>query len=172
MPPLPHFISIDEWGANDERFLEVNIRPEARWRLFLIVPLFSMIYALMWWRIDGAMAFGLLPLFVAGVYGAAVQFANTTHLYVSHGSLVVSSSPFPWVRREIPAADIQQLWVSEVKDKHGNSTYRLCARTTNKVVILADTHDDPGGALHLERRIEERLGIVDVPVAGEIDAAR
>jgi hypothetical protein len=87
---------------------------------------------------------------------------------VARGELEVSYWPFPRPAKRIDIVNLDQLWVDEQINR-GDNTHRLRARLEGgKDVTLVDQLPEPFGALHLERRIEDLLGIVDRPVYGEI----
>ena len=171
LPPLPSGITVTEWGSGDDAFLEVNIEPAQRWALLFLVPVFFGQLALLGY-VGGSLAFMIAPFWCLLIYVISVHLGNTRHVYVTHSAVTMSSSPLPWPRREIPVSEIEQLWVDETRDRNRNVTYRLRARLGQKDIVIVNLLEDVNGALHLERRIEERLGIVDVPVLGEIDAPR
>lgn len=171
LPYLPNSITVSEWGSGDEALLEVSIEPRHRWALLVVIPVALLQLALLW-HAGGSLALMAAPFGLVLIYAASVQLGNTRQLFVSRESLTVSSSPVPWPRREVPISDIRQLWVEEYVNQDHLVNYRLRARLRRKDIVLVDRLETASAALHLERRIEEHMGIVDVPVFGEIDAPR
>lgn len=125
---------------------------------------------------------GLFPLLLALVYlvlGTAsgylalVGFVNRTHVWIGGGAVRIRQSPLPWKgNRTLRPADIKQLYAEErpTQDDGALCCYRLLAllRSRRKPLVLIGDLDDAAQALYLEQRVEEELGIVDRPVAGEL----
>jgi len=167
LPPLPHNITIVEDSAGVVERLVVEIRPERMWRIYLIVALLSLQWGT-YVLLRGMPPWIALAIFVPVVWGVGAFMGNTRTLTVERGQLRVEHRPFPRPSKVIEITDLDQLWVDEYVYKQ-DVTYRLRARTRNgKDQVLVDQLTQPTGALHLERRIEELLGIVDKPVAGEV----
>lgn len=167
LPPLPHNVAIVEAPQGAVERLVVEIRPERIWRMVLVVSILVL---------QGASYVALrgMPVVLAVVLGVVVTWisgafmGNRRILTVERGQLQVSFWPFPRPSKTIDVTELDQLWVDEYSYR-GDVTYRLLARTKGgKKVVLVDQLTQPTGALHLERRIEELLGIVDKPVSGEV----
>ncbi|MDX2014677.1 MAG: TFIIB-type zinc ribbon-containing protein [Myxococcaceae bacterium] len=124
-------------------------------------------------------AFGSLHagvgLFLA--YTVVSQLLNSTHITLEQGVLQVKHGPVPapgggqWTR-----ADLAQLYGEEVvrNTKNGGRvfSYDLSAMLRDgRRVKLVKGLKDKGQVLWLERALESRLDIVDVPVAGELPKA-
>lgn len=171
LPWLPSYITVTEWGSGAERMLEINIKPRQRWAVFLLVPLLLFQVAILV-VVGKGVPLVVAPFYMVLGYALAAYMGNRRHVYVSKDTLSVTSSPLPWFTTRIPVGDLVQLWVDEMMLRDGGTAYRLRAKLRHRDVILVDMLDDASGALHLERRIEEMLGIADVPVPGEIDAPR
>ena len=167
LPPLPHNIAIVEASEGAIERLVVEIRPERLWRMVLIALVLGVQGAsyVVLRRAPLALA---VVIFTVVIWISGALMGNRRTLTVERGQLRVSFWPFPRPSKTIEVTDLEQLWVDEYVYR-GATTYRLLARTTNgKRVVLVDQLTQPTGALHLERRIEELLGIVDKPVSGEV----
>lgn len=167
LPPLPHNISIVSASEGAVERLVVEIQPERLWRVVLValvVALQGASYVVLR-RAPILLAVGTFA-FVTWISGAFM--GNRRTLTVERGQLRVAFWPFPRPAKTIEVTELDQLWVDEYVHR-GDTTYRLLARKKDgKRVVLVDQLTEPTGALHLERRIEELLGIVDKPVSGEV----
>ena len=108
---------------------------------------------------------------LAGLAGLAAAFAvNRTILRVDHDAITVSDRPIRLGGDQvIPAADIGQLHVVERFWGRGGRYYVLHATLRDGQVRSVAYVESVEMARYLEERIEERLGIVDVTVDGEVD---
>jgi hypothetical protein len=122
----------------------------------------------------GIVAF-VFPIFhvTAGAvvtYTTVCGFVNRTRISIESGNLVVRHGPLPWPgNRTIPTEDLTQLYCEENIGSKGSRSYSLNAMTkssTKKISLLASL-PDAEQVLYLEQLLEQRLGLVDVPVAGE-----
>lgn len=165
MPWLPSYVTVDELPGGR---LEIVIRESRLWRFFVCILLLA---AFVWIQYldDRVTPLAAVLVYLGMVWLMGVFTANTRTLHVSRAALRVSHSPFPWIGRHVPARDLEQLWVDE--EHHRNDyTYRLRARVRGRNITLVRFIPDASAALHLERRIEQFLGIADRPVEGEIIA--
>ncbi len=106
-------------------------------------------------------------------YYTLAGFLNRTTLTVARaGRLEIRHSPLPWrLQPTIEARQLQQLYVKKTvtRNKNGTTTsYGLHAvDKNNKDMVLLQGLEADSQALWLEREIEDLLGIVDRPVAGD-----
>jgi hypothetical protein len=120
-------------------------------------------------RFDAWWAWLLAALAVLFAYAAAAYLVNRTVFEIYDGRLTVCHGPLPWVgARSLERGQIEQLCCRLFRSRYG-TYYRLSAITVDgrQVRLLNDigTRDQ---ALYLEQQIEQRLGIVDRPVPGEL----
>ncbi len=106
-------------------------------------------------------------------YATIASIFNTTLVGVRGGDFFVHHGPIPWRgNRTLPAQSIRQLFCVEkvTSGKRGDTrTYQLAAILDGgERVPLVSGLPAVEQALFLEQALEERLGIVDVAVAGEI----
>jgi hypothetical protein len=106
---------------------------------------------------------------VALTYTALCGFVNRTRISVENGMLTVRHGPLPWPgNRTIATSDVRQLFCAERVGNKGSRSYSLNAMlATGPAVPLLKNLNEPDQALYIEQILEKRLGIVDVPVAGE-----
>jgi hypothetical protein len=122
----------------------------------------------------GAIGLAFFPLLhvAAGVfltYSTICGFFNRTRIAVQNGILSIRHGPFPWPGNQtISVAELHQLFCEEIVGRRGGREYRLCAllKTGRKAPLLRGLAE-ADQALFIEQALESRLGIVDVPVAGE-----
>jgi hypothetical protein len=107
-------------------------------------------------------------------YYVIAGWVNRTRVLVGSGRLTVRHSPLPWSgNTEIDASSLKQLYTQErvTHSRRGPSysTFEVRAVTQNgrntKLVGGLETSEQ---ALSIEQEVEKRLGITDVPVAGEM----
>jgi hypothetical protein len=125
---------------------------------------------------------GLFGLLHAGVgvwltYWTLAGLLNRTRVEVRGGVLSIRHFPIPWRgNRDLRARDIDQLFCAE-ETSHGRDgtdgakvTYQLKAilKSDGHTMTLLSGLNDPQQALFLEQRLEEKLGIEDRPVGGEL----
>jgi hypothetical protein len=97
-------------------------------------------------------------------------FVNRTRISIESGDLIVRHGPLPWPgNRTIPTDDLTQLYCEEHIGSKGSRSYSLNAMTKSakKKISLLARLPDADQVLYLEQLLEQRLGLVDVPVAGE-----
>jgi hypothetical protein len=122
--------------------------------------------------------FLLFPLIHVAVgvgltYSVIAAIFNTTEVGVRGDSFFVRHGPIPWRgNRTLPARAITQFFCEEKLTTTKNRvsrTYHLSAILDGgeRVRLVSDL-PEVEQALFLEHALEERLGIVDVPVAGEV----
>jgi hypothetical protein len=94
---------------------------------------------------------------------------NRTRIAVENGVLSVRHGPLPWPgNRTIAVAELAQLFCEEVIGNKGSRSYRVSAllKSGRKTQVLRGL-GQADQALFIEQALERRLGITDVPVAGE-----
>lgn len=176
--PVPERFSLEKQGD----------RLAITWRWFNWGRIFILLFCLFWdgflvlWYGSVLGAKGrpepvmlLVPLLHLAVgigvtwYGLA-GLLNTTRLEIERGFLHIRHGPIPWFgNRDLPVKQLQQLFVREIvhRSKNGTSyTYNLMAQLKphGQELKLITLLDKPEQAFFLEQRIEDHLGIVDVPV--------
>jgi predicted Zn finger-like uncharacterized protein len=107
---------------------------------------------------------------IAITYTALTGLFNRTVIEVDAGGLSVRHGPIPAKgNRDIALSDLRQLFTVEIAGNKGVRTYELHAVVRNgPTVTIATGLSDTRQALFLERTIEDHVGIVDQPVAGEM----
>ena len=113
-------------------------------------------------------------------YTTLCGFLNRTSVEVDAGQLRVRHGPLPWkTPPALDLEDVRQLYVTErvSTSKNGSSrSYDVHALlhearpAGNTDVLLVKGLTEPATALLIEQRIEEHLGLVHQPVAGEYGA--
>ena len=106
-------------------------------------------------------------------YFALAGFYNKTLVLVGEGKLSIQHVPLPWPgNRVLQAADLVQLYSKErvIRTRNGpQMKYQLNAITReNKTITLMSNLTAPDQVRYLEHKLEEYLGITDVPVQGEM----
>ncbi len=128
--------------------------------------------------------FNLFPLLHVSVgvgltYYTICLFVNRTDVLVDRYGISVRSGPLPWpgANKNVPVADVEQLYVVE-KVSHGKNgttyTYTLMAslKTGAKVKVLESGQSlEVHQMQEIERKIETFLGIPDYAVSGEYAAS-
>ena len=123
----------------------------------------------------------LFPLIHVGVgigltYYTICGFVNKTVISVREGKLKIKSSPMPWpgANKNISVDDIKQLYVKETvnRGKNGSTTYSYSLRyhstgKRDKLLVSGYILNSAEDAMYLEKKIEQFLGIADMPVQGE-----
>jgi hypothetical protein len=110
-------------------------------------------------------------------YATIAGFVNRTWIVVDGGTLRIRHAPLPWLgNRILDASDLEQLYCKEVRSTSSNSgtstSYTLAAVLKGgRQVQLLKSLPQADQALFIEQRVEDRLGIVDVPVGGEYAGA-
>ena len=110
-----------------------------------------------------------LPICVGLTYFTLCGLVNRTRIAVEGGRLVIQHGPLPWPgNRVLGTQDLDQLFCEEKIGRRGSRSYALVARMKDgEKVELLKSLPEADQALYLEQLLENRLGIVDVPVAGE-----
>lgn len=95
---------------------------------------------------------------------------NTTTFTVGRGRLRVSHGPVPWWGGvDEPTSRVSQLYVSlSPVRRNKQHSYRVHALVDGTARELLSGIPDLANARYLERRLEERLGIDDAPIVGEV----
>lgn len=137
----------------------------------------------------GFMLVFFLPFIAVGVgmiYYSIAGFLNTTSIAVQNGQISVIHAPVPWPGgQSIPAGDITQLYVKEVRhtstsSSSGRSGRRRTTYTYTVMVVfgpqnrektLVRSLSEVNQALFIEYTIERFLGIADRAIRGEIRKA-
>jgi hypothetical protein len=113
----------------------------------------------------GHVAAGLAILYIAIAF-----LANSTTVAIASGQISVRHAPVPWPgNRTLHTTEVRQLFCCERRGRKGSRSYDVMARLTSdrEVSLLAGLSTERE-ARFLEQRIEERLGLPDTPVAGEL----
>ena len=160
------------------------------YRWFSPVAFFLVFFCIFWdgflifWYSMGSMVEGmtliffLFPLIHVAVgigltYYTICLFFNRTYINVSQRTLSVRHAPLPWPRgnKEIPVADIQQLYVEEKTGNKGSKYHilRTLLKNGEKLTLLGNINAPAESLLELERVVEDYIGIVDAPVIGEME---
>jgi len=183
--PLPAGLKIEDWGPN-LRFVRRWFTPTAFFMLFFCIVWDS--FLVFWYTAlsseggpgDGpGLIFWIFPIghVAVGVgltYLTLGLFLNTTVIEVG-GELTIRHGPLPFPgNRTLNTIDIDQLYCQESvhHGKHGrvHYRYRLNAVTKDgrKIKLLSGL-TEPDHAFYLEQQIEQRLGIRDRHVPGEME---
>jgi hypothetical protein len=161
-----------------------RLRIVRRW--FTPQHLFLLLFAIAWnsfmvmW-IGGAISSGggIGPILFSTVhvgvglwvaYTALTGLFNRTVIEVDRGVLSIRHGPIPAKgNRDVTLSELRQLFTVEIVGNKGARSYELHAIVTNgpTITIVKDL-TDARQALFLERAIEDHVGIVDQPVAGEM----
>ena len=180
--PMPKAITIEDWGGN----LIIN----RRW--FSLGFVFLLFFCAAW---DGFLVFwykmafaddaplmmkifpiGHLAVGVGLTYFTLAGFLNTTRITAGSSEVTVRHGPLPWLgNRTIPASDIEQLYCTEHTCRHSNETTSITYRVNavlsgGKKAKLLSGLTDADQALYIEQTIENRLGIEDRRVRGEMNS--
>ena len=177
---LPEGVDLVQHGSHIEIIL--------KWFSWKVVGLTA--FALFWdgflinWyvnlapRMKDPMAFYFPLLHVAvglGItYYVVAGWFNRTRILVGSGRLTVRHSPLPWFgNTEIDSSTLTQLYTQErvTHSRRGPSYSRFEVRAVTqdgrntKLVGGLETSEQ---ALSIEQEVEKRLGLRDVPVAGQM----
>jgi hypothetical protein len=161
------------------------LRIQWKWPRLVALPLvfFSVAWDgfLVGWYVDvleagtHSLAMMLFPIAHVAVglvlpYVALSVLMNSTFIEIVEGQLSVDHRPLPFPgRRRLRAADVRQLFCVERKSRKGAISYDVMARlTSDKEVRLVPGLPSEREARFIEQRIENRLGIANRPVAGEL----
>jgi hypothetical protein len=97
---------------------------------------------------------------------------NKTHIRADQRTLSVKHGPLPWPKgnKEIAIRNLQQLFVQEKSGNKGHKYHILSAQLKDGKILtlLPNVSATPEELLHLERSIEDYVGIPDHPVIGEM----
>ena len=113
----------------------------------------------------GHVAIGLILPYVAVAF-----WLNRTLVDVGNGEISVTHVPLPFPgNRRLQVTDLRQLFCVERVRRKGNVTYDVMARLASdrEVTVISGLSSDRE-ARFLEERIEQRLGLANYPVAGEL----
>ncbi len=104
-------------------------------------------------------------------YYTIAGFLNSTTIRLDASSLTVRHAPLPWKgNHNVPREDIKQLYceheVSQGKNGPNHSYYLSAVLVNESKVRLASMPADQ--ARYIEELLEERLGVVDMAVPGEV----
>jgi len=167
---------------------QYGLNMELRW--FSPVAIFLAFFCIAWMSFlafwygmaissDGPWIMFIFPIVHVAVgvglsYFTLCKFFNKSYININNQHLSVQHSPIPWWKGgvDIPSGQIDQVFVKEKKksSKNGSSySYAVVAKLVDGSTqnILDIDMSDSQKALELEKRIEEYLGIMDSPVAGE-----
>lgn len=122
------------------------------------------------------MVFFLFPLIHVAVgigltYDTICLFLNTTYIEVDQQMIRVHHGPLPWPRgnKSLPVRELDQLYVKERTGNKGSKYYTLEMRTIDgeDVSLIGQINATTDELQHLERTIENYLGIIDRPMGNE-----
>ena len=177
-PPVPSYVTVKEDGD----------RLVIKWRWFRWYYVALSLFCVSWdsfmllWFMAAIMngrpgAFMLLfatPHFAAGVgmtYWTLAGFRNSTRIVFDGVLLSVTHGPMRWVgNRQLLADDIEQLYCTPSSWDHSRRRiFDVWAITRgDRRIKLLGSLSDLGLALFVESKLEERLGIPDECVPGEV----
>lgn len=185
--PMPPGLFVDEWGQ--------DLVITRRW--FSGVVVFLAFFCIAWdsflvgWYMiafgeegpPGPMRFIMVcfPIVhvavgVALTYSTIAGFVNRTIVRISQGTLTVEHGPLPWTGNvSVAAADVDQVYCTEKAGRRGERSSAASTYIVNAVlkdgrsVKLVSVSLERKQALYIEQKLEEKLGIADQPVSGEIE---
>lgn len=119
----------------------------------------------------------LFPLFHVAVgvgltYTTIAGFLNKTTISLAKGQLNLTHGPLPWRGNlTFASSDLKQFFTLEHVGSKGTRRYELCAlmKDGRRVSVLTGLGRSDE-VLFIEQQLEQHLGIVDQPVAGEYKA--
>ena len=177
--PIPEHISMEQTSG--------GLLFSYRWfsPAFIFVALFAIVwdcFLVFWYSVatsqDAPLVMFLFPIIHVLVgfgitYYALAGFLNKTFILVGEGKLTIQHVPLPWPgNRVLQASELAQLYSEErvIRTRNGTQLkYQLNAITSeNKKVTLLSNLTAPDQVRFLEHKLEEYLGITDVPVEGEL----
>ena len=177
--PIPEHISMEQTSG--------GLLFSYRWfsPAFIFVALFAIVwdcFLVFWYSVatsqDAPLVMFLFPIIHVLVgfgitYYALAGFLNKTFILVGEGKLTIQHVPLPWPgNRVLQASELAQLYSEERVIRTRNGTrlkYQLNAITSeNKKVTLLSNLTAPDQVRFLEHKLEEYLGITDVPIEGEM----
>lgn len=152
---------------------------------FIFIALFALFwdgFLVFWYTMataqDAPLIMLLFPILhvligIGLTYFALAGFYNRTLLLVGEGKLSIQHVPLPWPGNKVlQSSDLIQLYSEErvIRTRNGTQLkYKLNAITReNKKMTLLSNLTAPDQVRFLERKLEEYLGITDVPVEGEM----
>jgi hypothetical protein len=152
---------------------------------FIFLALFAVFwdgFLVFWYSIaasqDAPLVMLLFPILhvLVGIgitYYALAGFYNKTHVLVGEGKVTIRHLPLPWPgSKTLQASDLTQLYSQErvIRTRNGTQLkYQLNAiDRNNKKITLLGNLTAPDQVRFLEHKIEEYLGIRDLPVEGEM----
>ena len=177
--PIPEHISMEQISG--------GLLFSYRWfsPAFIFVAFFAIVwdgFLVFWYGIatsqDAPLVMLLFPIVhvLVGIgitYFALAGFYNKTLVLAGEGKLTIQHVPLPWPgNRVLQAADLTQLYSEErvIRTRNGTQMkYQLNAITRgNKKIALLSNLTAPDQVRFLEHKLEEYLGIADIPVEGEM----
>ena len=162
-----------------------------KWRWISVHHIFMVFFCMFWdgflvfWysiALFGSTAGGrtmmlLFPLLHVGVgigltYSTLAGLINRTRLEVRSGKITVRHGPVPWRGNvDISTGRIDQLYVQRGKRmrRRGGGVFKVSAMLDDRSeIVLLRGLDTLAQAIFVEKRLEQRLGIDDRPIAGEL----
>jgi hypothetical protein len=176
--PLPNGLSVESSSAGH---LQVRVDRKSIYTLLFLSGMTILLsfaaiklaypFVLPWYLVIG---FIFMPLMTG--YCAAVAGLNTVLISTDGSSLRIKHGPLPWFgSRLISRKHLRQLYVSETEvrtDSGVDRSYNVRAQVTEGDVVIISGLAEPQTALYLERKFEQMLRIIDVPVDGEYQPGR
>jgi hypothetical protein len=114
-----------------------------------------------------------IPHVVVGLvlpYVAMAFWLNSTFVEIEAGDLRIRHRPLPFPgRRTLRVGDVQQLFCVERTGRKDSVTYDVMARlTSDRETKLVSGLSTAREARFIEQRIEDRLGLADRSIGGEL----
>lgn len=186
LAPPPPRLRIPRPRGIEEMPAGQGVAYERRWFSFMFI--FMIFFCAVWngfllfWYLTawgaGMAVMLLFPLLHVAVglgitYYTICGFVNRTRVTLDRDRLTVRHGPLPWPgNRDVPISRIRQLYTEQQVHSSRNGThltYRLSAvmddGSSLKLLSGIDSAEVPR---YLEQELESRMGIVNVPVAGEL----
>ena len=137
--------------------------------IFLAGIVFSFLTVYFWFLRHGF----VIPSAVAAIisfYHSIRNLFNRTYIDVTYDDICIRHAPFSLQReKRIPIGSVRQLYVAQRGATENNMHFQIRAQLANGQDINFITIDDiqAEDAKLIEEYLEEYIGIMDVPVAGE-----
>jgi hypothetical protein len=174
---LPERFDVDERSG--------GLRIHWKWPAFMAIPLafFSLAWDsfLVFWYFgvarggDASLVEWLFPLGHVAIglilpYVAVAFWVNSTFVEVKGAEITVTHRPLPFPgNRRLQVMDVHQFFCVERARQKGSPTYAVMARlASGKEVTLVSGLTSDREARFLEERIEQRIGLGNQPVTGEL----
>jgi len=116
---------------------------------------------------------GHVAVGIGVAYSSVAHLLNSTSIVCDGNTLTIAYRPLPWRgSRTLEAAAIRQLFTRKVEGSKGSISYVLSAAMSDGTQLdLVRGTSDPAELRFLEQELEQKLGIVDQAVVGELARA-